>query len=228
MQKPAAEAGWRDLYLVGGIATVVLELTILLGIVGYLIWPYTPGSATSETVFALIQTNPVGAAVSLDALLLLGNLITLPVFVALYVTLRSVNRSFALLALVMGIVAITLLVPARPIVEMFSLSRLYSAADAASQARILAAGDAMLAVFNGTSWAVNTFLGGLSLLISSLLMLKSTFYGRWTAYAGLATNAAACGFFLPAIGIVLLFLTIPGYMLWYALLAVRFFRAARS
>jgi hypothetical protein len=224
----AAESGWKDLFLLGGIATILLEAMLLLGIAGYLVWPYTPGNASAETVFALLKSDPLGGAVSLDLLLLLGNLVGLPVFAALYVSLKPVNRSYALMALLIGVVGVVLIVPARPILEMFSLSRLYFAADPVAQSRILAAGDATLAVFNGTSWTANTFLGGLSLFISSVLMFKSEFYGRPTAYVGLATNLAACGFFLPVIGTILLFLTVPGYMIWYALLAVRFFRATRS
>jgi hypothetical protein len=228
MKEQVEEREWRDLYLLGGITTVLLEVILVLAIVGYFFWPYTPGTASAEVVFALLQRDVLGGAISLDVLLLIGNIVGLPVFLALFVSLRPTNRSYALVALVTGIIAVALIVPARPILEMVSLSRSYAVADPVAQSRILAAGDAILSVFNGTSWATNTFLGALSLLISSVLMLKSEFYGRLTAYVGLATNAAACGFFLPVIGTILLFLTVPGYMIWYALLAVRFFRAARA
>jgi len=227
MDEQAAGSGWKDLCLLGGFAAVLLEVILILSIVGYFVWPYTPGTASTETVFALLQSDPLGGVVSLDLLLLIGNLVGLPVFAALYVSLKPINRSYALMALLIGVIAIALIVPARPILEMVSLSRLYSGADPVAQGRILAAGDAVLAAFNGTSWAVNTFLGGLSLFISSVLMFRSEIYGRLTAYVGLVTNAAACGFFLPGIGTILLFLTLPGYMVWCALLAVRLVRAAR-
>ncbi len=86
----------------------------------------------------------------------------------------------------------------------------------------------MLLLFNGTSWFMNTLLGGISLLISSILMLRSPLYSKATAYVGIFTNAVVCGFFLPRIGIFLLFLSLPGYMIWYFLLARRFFRMAKG
>jgi hypothetical protein len=54
----------------------------------------------------------------------------------------------------------------------------------------------LLALFNGTNWFMNTLLGGISLLISSLLMLRCNLYSRATAYVGIFTNAVVCGFFL--------------------------------
>ncbi len=227
MQHGVGNQEWKDLYRLSVWAAIVSELILLLALATFFIWPYAPGSSTTETIFALLQSNPLGGAISLDLFLLVGNLVTLPLFVVLYVSLKPINPSYALMALVTGIVAVVLIVPARPILEMFALSGRYAAADPVSQGRILAAGDALLAAFNGTSWAGNTFLGGLSLLVSSVLMLRSNVYGRLTAVVGIATNVAVCSFFLPVIGVVLLFLTVPGYMLWYALLARSLFRASR-
>lgn len=128
----------------------------------------------------------------------------------------------------MGLIALALIVPARPIVEMFHLSGEHVAADAAAKAQSLAAGGATLATFDGTSWAANTLLGGFSLLISSILMLQSERYNRLTGYVGIAVNHAVCGFFLPVVGIYPLALTVPGFILWYALLGAAFFREAAA
>jgi hypothetical protein len=150
-------------------------------------------------------------------------------FLALYVSLRQVNESYALIALALGLVGLVLLIPARPIFELFTLSRLYlTAASEAARSQYLAAGEALLTLFNGTNWFMNTLLGGISLLISSLLMLRSKIYSKPTAYVGIITNALLCGFFVPRIGVFLLFLTLPGYMIWYFLLARRFFQMARG
>jgi len=121
------------------------------------------------------------------------------------------------------------LVPARPILELFALSKLYAnAATEIAQSRYLAAGESLLAMFDGIGWFTNTLLGALSLLISSLLMLRSRLYSRTTAYVGIVTNAAVCGFFLPGLGLFLLFLSLPGYMIWYFLLARRFFQLSKE
>ena len=106
---------------------------------------------------------------SLDLFLLIGNLFSVFLFLALYVSLRPVNPSYALVALVVGLIGLVLLIPARPIVELFALSRQYAAATTdAARSQVLAASDALLALFGGTNWFMNTLLGALSLLTSSL------------------------------------------------------------
>ena len=62
-----------------------------------------------------------------------------PIFLALYVSLKDDDPSWALLALVMGLLGLVLLVPARPIVEMFALSKL--AANGADPAAVEVAKD---------------------------------------------------------------------------------------
>jgi hypothetical protein len=225
MDTSIVDPRWKDLYKLAGIAAIVSEFVILLGIVTFFIWPYAPGSQTTEEILRLLQSDPLGGLVSLDLFLFVGNLFSIVLFLALYVSLRLVNPSFALVALAVGLIGVVLLIPARPIFELFALSRQYAAATTdAARSQILAAGDALLALFDGTNWIMNTLLGALSLLTSSLLMLRSRTYSKATAYAGIFTNAVVCGFFIPTLGKFLLFLSLPGYMIWYFLLAKRFFQ----
>jgi len=150
-------------------------------------------------------------------------------FIALYIALKQVNESYALIALVVGLMADVLIIPARPIYEMFTFSTLFTAATTeAARSQYLAAGEALLSLFNGTSWFLNTLLGGASLLISSLLMLRGKVFSKATAIVGIVTNAAVCLFFVPGVGTYFLLLSLPGYMIWYYLLARRFLGLAKS
>jgi len=229
MDTAIVDPRWKDLYKMAGIAAIVSEVVILLGLVTYFIWPYTPGIKTTESIFLLLKSNPLGGLISLDLFLFVGNLFSILLFLALYVSLKQVNESYALIALVVGLIAVVLLIPSRPMSELFSLSAQY--ADATSllaKSQYLAAGEALLALFNGTGWFMNTLLGAISLLVSSLLMLRIKIYGKSTAYVGIITNAVVCGFFIPGLGKFLLFLSLPGYMIWYFLLAKRFFQMGQS
>jgi len=221
---------WKDLLTVGGIACIVSELVILFGIVAYFIWPYMPGYTTTAQIFSFIQADPLGGLMALDFFLLIGNLGSILIFLALYISLRRINESYALIALVLGLVAMILIVPARPIAEMFTLSNLYtSAVTETARSQALAAGDALHSLFNGTGWIVNTVFGGISLLISSILMLRSRVFGKAAAWVGIVTNVAVLLFFLPGqIGTLLLFLSLPGYLVWYVQLALKFFRLGRN
>jgi hypothetical protein len=229
MDTTVIEPRWKDLYRLAGIAAIISILIILLGFVTYFIWPYSPGAESTEDILRLLQSDRLGGLISLDIFLFIGNLFSMMLFLALYVSLKKVNESYALVAAALGLIGLVLLIPARPISELFALSRLYSAATKeAAKNQYLGAGEALLLLFNGTSWFMNTLLGGISLLISSILMLRSPIYSKATAYVGIFTNAVVCGFFLPWIGIFLLFLSLPGYMIWYFLLARRFFRMANG
>ncbi|MBW7885023.1 MAG: hypothetical protein H3C34_20780 [Caldilineaceae bacterium] len=219
---------WKDLYTIGGITAIVMEIVLVLSIAAVFIWPYAPGQISTESIFLLLQNDRLGGLISLDFLLVVGNLLGILLFLALYVSLKPVNESYALIALALGLVADVLIIPARPISELFTLSDLYAAATTeAARSHYLAAGEALLVLFNGTGWFTNTLLGGLSLLISSLLMLHSNVFGRLTAYVGIATNIAVCGFFIPGIGLLLLFLSLPGYIIWYIQLARTFLQLGR-
>jgi hypothetical protein len=229
MNIESVDLRWKDLYRIAGIAAIISEVIIFLGIVTYFIWPYAPGQETAESILLFLQSDRLGGLISLDFFLFVGNLFSITLFLAFYVSLKQVNESYALIALVLGLIAVTLLIPSRPIIEMFSLSRSYANADTPlAKSQTLAAAEALLALFSGTNWFMNTLIGSISLLISSLLMLRSNLYSRSIAYVGIFTNVVVCGFFIPVVGPILLFLSLPGYMIWYFQLARRFFQMARG
>jgi len=219
---------WRDLYKIAGVAAIIPELVIVLGIVTYFIWPYTPGNESTADILLRLQSDPLGGLVALDLFLFIGNLFSITLFLALYLSLRSVNESMALIALVVGLIGVVLLIPARPILELYNLSKAYATATTdAEKSQTLAAGTGLLAQFDGIGWFMNTLLGALSLLTSSVLMLRSKLYSRATAYVGIVTNLVVCGFVIPPFTFLVLFLSLPGYLIWYVLLAQRFFQLGR-
>jgi len=220
---------WRDLYKAAGVAAIVSEIVIILGLVTYFIWPYAPGRESTETILINLQSNTLGTLISLDLFLLIGNLFSILLFLALYTSLKEINESYALIALAVGLIAVVFLIPARPLIELYTLSGSYmTATTEAAKSQYLAAGEALLASFDGIGWFLNTLLGGLSLLVSSILMLRSAIYSKATAYVGIVSNVAVCSFFLPVVGIFLLFLSVPGYAIWYFMLARKFFQLGRG
>jgi hypothetical protein len=229
MNIESVDLRWKDLYRIAGIAAVISLAIIFLGAVTYFIWPFTPGVETTENILLFLQSNRLGGLISLDFFLFVGNLFSITLFLAFYVSLKQVNESYALIALALGLIGVPLLIPSRPLIEMFALSRSYAnAGTETARSQTLAAAQALLALFNGTNWFMNTLLGSISLLISSLLMLRSNLYSRSIAYVGIFTNLVVIGFFIPVVGAFLLFLSLPGYILWYFLLTRRFFQMARG
>lgn len=223
-----AEPEWKDLYRIGGIASLVAVVLQIVGIVAFFVWPYQASFASDGSVFATIR-EASGALMALDVVLFADVVFALPLFLALYLALRRVNRSYALIALAFGLIAVVSILPARPIAELVAQGDLHRAAITSTPLRrYLAAGDALLEGLNGTAWSVCLFFTGVSLLISSMLMVQSSAFSRATAYLGTITSIGTIAFFVQSIGLISLFtIGAPGGVIWCALLARELFRLGR-
>jgi len=220
-----ADPRWKDLYRIGGIASILIAAAILFAIAAFFIWPFKPGSASTADIFAALQADRLGGLMSLDLPMPVIVLISSLPLLALYVALKRVNESYALMALVLGLISIVAVIPARPLAELVLLSENYAKATSeAARNHYLAAGESLHALFNGTAWMVYTVLGGISALIFSLLMLRSRVFGRITPYIGFANVVGGLGIFIPVIGIPLSLLATFGGVIWSILLARTFFR----
>jgi hypothetical protein len=220
---------WKDLYRIGGISSLLIAASILFAIVAFFIWPFKPGFTSTENIFQSLQVDRLGGLMSLDLMMLLIVLMNIFPFLAMYVALKQVNESYALIALILTLTAIVLLIPTRPLVEMVYLSDKYAmATTTAEKASYLAAGETLHTLFNGTAWVVQTVLFLVSGLINSLLMLRSRFFKNATAWTGIIISLIGAGFFLPVVGIILLFVNTIGSIIWFILLAPDFFKLTRQ
>ncbi len=224
---------WKDLYYVGGICGVLMSILTILAIIIYFIWPYQPGLTSPADIFSTIQNNKLNGLMSLDFFMVVITVITIPFFLALYVALKKVNESYALIAVVFGLISCIVIIPARPIAEMFYLSSQYAAATTdAARSQYLSAGEALSALFNGTAWIIYFITFGVDALISSLLMLRTKAFSKTTAYIGIFMNIGVFSIFAFIPGLVVittilnLVTTIIG-TIWNVLVARTFFQLAR-
>lgn len=229
-QTTATDAGstdprWIDLYKIAAVTCILFPIGIILAVVAYFIWPYTPGIISVADIFASLQRNLLGGLVSLDLFMVLLMPVAALITLAMYVALKEVNESYALIALVLGLMGYTIIFAARPLAEMTYLSDQYAAATSEiAQNRYLAAGEALHALFNGTAWMASMLLVGISGVISSLLMLKSTTFTKATAYSGLVVSLGGLGFLIPVIGPLLSLVATIGGVVWYGLMGRDFYR----
>lgn len=151
--------------------------------------------------------------------------VSIPLLLAMYVALKEVNESYALIALVLGLMGNTIIFAGRPLAEMSYLSDQYAAATSElARGHYLAAGEALHTLFNGTAWMASMVLVGISGVIDSLLMLRSKVFTKATAWAGLLVTSSGLGFFIPVIGPLLSLAATIGGVVWYGLMARAFFR----
>jgi hypothetical protein len=226
-----ADPRWKDLYRIGGISSLLLAGLVAFAVIAYFIWPYTPGFASTEDIFLTLHTDRLPALFSLDSMMLVIAPIDILLFLALYVALKRVNESYALIALVLGLMAITLLIPTKPLAELIFLSKQYIAATTeAEKIQYLAAGEALLTLAGGTAWLIFSLFSITSFLLSSLLMLRSQNFSKATAYIGIANSIFAFGILAPVFVIAAIFglgTTIVS-TIWYVLLARDFLRLVKE
>ena len=224
-----ADPRWKDLYRLGGIACILLAVAIPLAILAYFIWPYAPGFSSVAEIFANLQKDLLAGLISLDLSVILLEPLAILQTLALYVALKKVNKSYALIAMVLGLMGILFWLMARPLAELTYLSEQFAAATTeAARNHYLAAGEALHALFNGTAWMLSQFLIAISSAISDLLMLKTRFFSKWTAYTGLILAIPGFIFWVPTVGMYAMLIGTLAGTLWFVLLARDFIRMGWS
>ena len=222
----SAESSWQWLYTVAGATALTMVVHIPLTMVIYIA---SPPPETVIGFFTLFQNNRLLGLMGMDLGYLIVNVLAIPTYLAFYIALKRVSQSFMLIATTIGLVAVVALFAARPAFEMLHLSNQYAAATTEAQrATFLAAGEAMLAIFNGTAFHLHYILGSISLVIISVVMLRSDIFSKVTAYLGIVASMIGFGLYLPRIGIAVSLLSVVGLWIWYMLVARRFFLLGRA
>jgi hypothetical protein len=219
----------KIIFKLGSIAAILSAVSIAFAIVAFFIWPYKGNTSSIEDILAVLQTDRIGGLIALDVSMLFIGPVTMLMFVALYIVLRRVNEPIALVALIINIMAITLVIVCRPLVELVMLSDQFAVAtEAAEKTRILAAGEVLRTQLDGTAWTTQTALLMIAGLINNSLMLRSDYFKKRTAWTGIAISAIGLPFFLPEIGLFFLFLNTIGSIPWCIFVASDLFKISRS
>jgi hypothetical protein len=192
----------------------------------FILWP-PPNTAIEY--FNLFRDNALLGFLALDLLYVIDNVLSIPILLALYIALRKTNESFMVIGVTLGFVGIAALFASNPAANMHFLSGQYAAATTDIQrSLLLAAGEAMLAVYSGTAYHVSLILGSVALVIVSIVMLKIRIFSKATAYMGILANVLALGLYVPKVGIYILFFSVVFLLVWYVLITRGFFRLGQA
>jgi hypothetical protein len=218
---------WTPLYTLGAAAALLTAVLIPMHVLAFIIWPPPLDGSASEW-FSVFQDNWLVGLLSMDLLLLADYVLLIPIVLALYVALRRFSPSLMLLGAALFFVAIASFVASNPAFQILSLSNRYADATTdAQRAAFLAAGEAMVATYQGTAFHVSYILGSLAGILISIGMLRGGIFSRPAAYAGILGNVIGFGLYLPVVGIVLGVISGLILWVWYALLARDIFRLVR-
>lgn len=230
------ESQWKSIYLLGGIfailslAVVVLDIFIGSARGGNL--SELPQTAVER--FTQFQQNAWLGLYNLDLLNTVNQLISIPVYFALYTALRKINKPYALLALIIFLLGTAIFVSNNTALPMLELSRKYTLADETQKSLLAAAGEAMLV--RGEHGSLGVFfsflLPTLSALVFSLMMLQGKVFSKASAYIGILGNVLMLIYvllvtFAPTVKNMAMAIAMPGGLLllaWMVMLTLRLFR----
>jgi hypothetical protein len=225
---PAGEAdsSWTQLYRAAAAAAVVAVLLVPIQIAVFSLYPYPD---TVAGWFELLAANPVAGLIDLDLLLVVDNILLVIIALATYVALHRISASVTTIALGFWLLSLVLLIAANPAIEMLSLSDQFTAASSdAERGTTLAAGEAMLATWEGTAFQVSYVLGQVAGITMGWIMLHSTAFSRWSAYALITGNVLGFGYYLPTVGLGVSAFSGIVLWLWFGLVARDFLRLSRA
>lgn len=224
------EPGWAALFRVGAIAAILTAAITVLQVAVFVVSPppsFQPTPAAAVGIFDMMRANPVLGFVKLDGLMLVDYVLIMVVFVTLYVALRRTQPTLMVLGTVFALVALTMYFSANPALAMLALSRTYAAATDPDRAATVAAGQAVLANFQGSGFIVHYLLMGVAGILVSVAMLRSTVFSRTTAVAGILQGAMML---VPSsmgtIGLVFALGSLVPFVVWFVLIAVQLLRLA--
>lgn len=215
---------WNGLYRVGAVAALLM---FVLTLIQSFIFITNPPPSTVIDYFTLFQKSQILGLLDLDFLLIVINILLILIYLALYVALVRINKSYMTIALAIGLVGTILFFASREATfGMLSLSNQYAAASTDTERTILlAAGQTLLTIYNGTAFDLSYVFGGVVILIFSVVMLWSNVFSKATSYLGIVMGILML---VPptvgTIGLLLSLISLIPTLMWLILIARRLFQ----
>ncbi len=222
-----AVSAWKPLYRVGGAAALIMVVFIPIQSIVFIV---SPPPSTVIGWFTLFQNNKLLGLLDMDLLLIVDQVLMGLILLALYTALRRASQSFMEIALTLGLGGIVTYFASSTAFNMLSLSDQYAAATIdAQRSTFLAAGQATLAIWQGTAFDVGYVLEGVALLIIAVVMLRSTLFSKVTAFVGILLGVMSL---LPptagTIGLLFSLGSLVPLEIWLILIARRLFQLGQG
>jgi hypothetical protein len=211
------DPSWKDLYKAGGVSAILyIVLALAVPTVQVLAMGYFPQTAdyggleflrfiaANRSWWLILQTAVLGTSI-----------LAIVSFVALFVALKHVDKSYAAVGAVVAVTCQLLFMAYYPVLlGTIYLSDKLVTASADQQAILGTAAESLMAINNAYNPLYES-LFGISILFFSLAMLKGVFH-KGIAYLGVATCVAAF------IGLALWPILNVAYLWWWVLFVIWF------
>ena len=194
---------WNRLYRIGGVLGIVAGILTVIDIMVFVI---SPQPSTIEGWFALFQRNWFVGLLDFDLLGMVAYALCFPMIVSLYLILRRSSQVLISVGTVFVFVGIAVYYASNSGLPFLSLSNQYAAATTELQrTSLMAAGQALLALFSMTAFGESFAMVSASLLMVSVAMLRNNVvFSKKTAYVGILANIAGLGELMPVPWVIMM------------------------
>lgn len=215
-----SKANFQPLYRVARVLILVMLIIIPMQI---LVFVFSPPPGTVKGFFELYRFNPLLGLLSLDFLYLFNNMIIVIVYLALFFLLYKERPVAVILAFILGVIGVACYYPSNPAFEMLTLSSQYFQALPDQQIIYLAAGEALMAGYTGTSFDVYYVSSTICLLLFAFSIIRSTEFrksvGVWGLISGIFMIIPSSA---GVIGMIFSFLSLIPWVVFIVLLMSKF------
>lgn len=180
---------WNSFYKVGGLSAILyVFLGIIIPAIMVLVTSYDFHMQSAD-LLNYIATHTF-FWLTLQTLVLGSSILAIITFVALYIALKHLNKSYSLLGTVITISCQILFIAYYPILlGLVNLSNRYETASYIQGESIISAAEALISINNAFNPLYESIFA-IGILILSLVMLKGLFH-RYIAYLGIVIGPAA-------------------------------------
>lgn len=108
------------------------------------------------------------------------------------------------------------------------MSEMFVQANSGEERRVyLAAGEALLSAYYGTSFHTSYVLGYVAYILFGIAMLQSEVFGRTAAQLAIATSVCGFGFYLPSVGALFSVLVVLLVGAWHVIGGIKLYQYVR-
>lgn len=236
-----SDSSWKIVYKIAGISALVAGLIFRRNISAEItLFSAQNQPETISDWFILLNTHRLLGLAYLNIFDIVNYIAVGLIFIALYISMRHINKSLTTIGSFFGTIGITVYFSSNTAFSMLSLSDQYAAATSEGQKLFfLAAAEAVMSLNRFSNPGAHPGSGGfLSLvfiatagLLFSIVMLRSHVYSRWVAYIGILANMLdlmyCLGYLIVPYALVgvlaVLFIPFAGllFMIWHIMIGLK-------
>ncbi|MHB1392985.1 MAG: hypothetical protein ACYCYE_07900 [Clostridia bacterium] len=223
----------KTTFWLGGLSSMILIVYSLATMLIMVLIGDPP--QTAAECFTMLSENKFFGLLRLDLLTVFIMPLYYLLFYSIYIALKKINTAMVTISTILIFAGLTLFLATPSVFSYLHLSDKYAiAASEVQRNQLLAAGEAILAsdMWHGTGALIGGILMQTGALLVSFVMLKQNVFSRLTAYTGIFTHGLdlahiLVGFILPTVGVILMAIAGPLYLLWFPLVSARLFRLSK-